>query len=436
MAFDTFRAPQTELLEDCVHCGFCLDTCPTYVLWGNEADSPRGRIVLIGEGLRTDEPMSDEMVTHFDRCLGCMACVTACPSGVRYDRLIERVRPQVERHHRRSLFERGLRRMLFGTLPHPRRLRTLAPLMIAGRKLGSDRIPGRVGELAKVAPQLSMRALRSTGFPEHVPAAGEQRGRVGVLLGCVQRVFYADVQRATIATLAAEGFEVFAPQMPECCGALEMHSGEEPAAVTRAEATIAAFNAIEGLDYVVTSAAGCGSAMKEYGELVGTPEAQRFAERVVDVDRAARIRGAPGAAGAGAAQGRLPRRVPPRPRPEGARAAAGDAANDSRARAAREPGGAGRLLRIGRRLQHAAARGRRRPRSAQGPQPARHRRRCDGSGQPGLRGAARPPLPRPGPPAADLSPRRARVALDQGQAPSRRTSPRSRARTWRRSAGA
>ena len=283
MAFDTFRAPQTELLEDCVHCGFCLDTCPTYVLWGNEADSPRGRIVLIGEGLRTDEPMSDEMVTHFDRCLGCMACVTACPSGVRYDRLIEQVRPQVERHHRRSLFERGLRRMLFGTLPHPRRLRTLAPLMIAGRKLGSDRIPGRVGMLAKVAPQLRMRELRSTGFPEYVPAVGEQRGRVGVLLGCVQRVFYADVQRATIATLAAEGFEVFAPQLPECCGALEMHSGEEPAAVTRAEATIAAFNAIEGLDYVVTSAAGCGSAMKEYGELVGTPDAQRFAERVVDV---------------------------------------------------------------------------------------------------------------------------------------------------------
>jgi glycolate oxidase iron-sulfur subunit len=283
MAFDTFRAPQTDLLEDCVHCGFCLDTCPTYVLWGNEADSPRGRIVLIGEGLRSDEPMSDEMVTHFDRCLGCMACVTACPSGVRYDHLIERVRPQVERHHQRSLFERGLRRMLFGTLPHPRRLRTLAPLMIAGRKLGSDRIPGRLGMLAKVSPQLRMRDLRSTGFPEHVPAVGEQRGRVGLLLGCVQRVFYADVQRATIATLAAEGFEVFAPQLPECCGALEMHSGEEPAAVTRAEATIAAFNAIGDLDYVVTSAAGCGSAMKDYGELVGTPEAQRFAERVVDV---------------------------------------------------------------------------------------------------------------------------------------------------------
>jgi glycolate dehydrogenase iron-sulfur subunit len=283
MAFDTFRAPETELLEDCVHCGFCLDTCPTYVLWGNEADSPRGRIVLMGEGLKSSEPMSEEMVTHFDRCLGCMACVTACPSGVRYDRLIERVRPQVERHHRRPALERGLRRILFGTLPHPQRMRTLAPLMIAGRKLGSDRIPGRLGMLAKVTPQLRMSQLRSSGFPEHTPAVGEQRGRVGLLLGCVQRVFYGDVQRATIATLAAEGFEVFAPRMPECCGALEMHSGEEPAAVTRAEATIAAFDAIGGLDHVLTSAAGCGSAMKEYGELVGTPEAQRFAEHVLDV---------------------------------------------------------------------------------------------------------------------------------------------------------
>ena len=106
-AFDTHRPPQPELLDDCVHCGFCLDTCPTYVLWGNEADSPRGRIVLIGEGLKGDAPMSDEMATHFDRCLGCMACVTACPSGVQYDRLIERVRPQVERHHARPAAERA-----------------------------------------------------------------------------------------------------------------------------------------------------------------------------------------------------------------------------------------------------------------------------------------------------------------------------------------
>jgi glycolate oxidase iron-sulfur subunit len=282
-AFDTFRTPDPEILDDCVHCGFCLDTCPTYVLWGNEADSPRGRIVLIGEGLNGDGPMSSEMVTHFDRCLGCMACVTACPSGVRYDRLIERVRPQVERHHERPAAERGMRRVLFGTLPHPGRLRTLAPLLIAARKLGSERLPGRLGMLARISPRLTVRKLRASDFPEHIPAVGERRGRVGVLLGCVQRVFYGDVQRATIAALAAEGFEVFAPRVPGCCGALEMHSGEEPAAIGRAEATIAAFAAIGELDHIVTSAAGCGSAMKEYGELVGTPEGQEFAKRVRDV---------------------------------------------------------------------------------------------------------------------------------------------------------
>jgi glycolate oxidase iron-sulfur subunit len=282
-AFDTFRPPDPELVDDCVHCGFCLDTCPTYVLWGNEADSPRGRIVLIDEGLQGEGPMSSEMVTHFDRCLGCMACVTACPSGVRYDRLIERVRPQVERQHQRSATERVTRRVLFGTLPNPRRLRTLAPSLIAARKLGSERLPGRLGVLARISPRLTVRKLRASDFPEHTPAVGEQRGRVGLLLGCVQRVFYGDVQRATIAALAAEGFEVFAPRVPDCCGALEMHSGEEAAAVRRAEATIAAFAALGELDHIVTSAAGCGSAMKEYGELVQTSEAEEFAQRVRDV---------------------------------------------------------------------------------------------------------------------------------------------------------
>ncbi|MGZ4173944.1 MAG: (Fe-S)-binding protein, partial [Solirubrobacteraceae bacterium] len=116
--FDTHRPPEQSVLDDCVHCGFCLDSCPTYALWAQEADSPRGRIVLMGEALGADaEPLSDEMVSHFDSCLGCMACVTACPSGVRYDRLIERVRPQVERHHQRSASERALRRLLFETLP-------------------------------------------------------------------------------------------------------------------------------------------------------------------------------------------------------------------------------------------------------------------------------------------------------------------------------
>ena len=280
--FDARRPPQREIVEDCVHCGFCLETCPTYALWSNEADSPRGRIVLIDEALGPASELSDEMVTHWDRCLGCMACVTACPSGVRYDRLIERVRPQVERHHRRDLRERALRRIIFATLPYPARLRALAPMLPMGRRLAGV-LPGRLGTLPRVSPRVSWRKLMRFRLPERAPAVGRQRGRVGLLLGCVQRVFYTDAQLAAIRVLAAEGFEVLAPTVPGCCGALEFHAGEEDAAVARAEATIAAFAALGDLDHVVTTAAGCGSAMKEYGDLLGTPEGRSFAGRVRDV---------------------------------------------------------------------------------------------------------------------------------------------------------
>ncbi len=269
-------------MDDCVHCGFCLQTCPTYVLWANEADSPRGRIVLIGDALEGAE-VSDELVTHIDRCLGCMACVTACPSGVRYDRLIERTRPQVERHHRRPRAERALRRMLFETLPHPSRLRALAPLLAAGRRLGIDRLPGRPGTMLRIAPRAPLRRAMRTRVPELTPAAGPRRGRVALLLGCVQRVFYPEAQAASAGALAAEGFDVLAPRLPECCGALELHAGEEDAAVARARTTVEAFRALGDVDYVVTAAAGCGSAMKEYGDLLGTPESRELAGRVRDV---------------------------------------------------------------------------------------------------------------------------------------------------------
>jgi glycolate oxidase iron-sulfur subunit len=279
--FDSHRPPEQEIVDDCVHCGFCLHTCPTYVLWADEADSPRGRIVLIGDAAN-GAPVSDELVTHIDRCLGCMACVTACPSGVRYDRLIERTRPQVERHHKRSSSERALRLLLFETLPHPRRLRALAPLLEVGRRLGAGRLPGRLGAMAQVAPRAPLRALR-TRVPDLTPAVGERRGRVALLLGCVQRVFYPEVHQATIRVLAAEGFEVLAPALPDCCGALELHAGEEDAAIARARATVAAFGALGELDHVITEAAGCGSAMKEYGELLGTADAREFAGRVRDI---------------------------------------------------------------------------------------------------------------------------------------------------------
>jgi glycolate oxidase iron-sulfur subunit len=275
-------ASERELVDDCVHCGFCLQTCPTYLLWANEADSPRGRIVLIGDALESPA-VSDELATHIDRCLGCMACVTACPSGVRYDQLIERTRPKIERGYRRPRSERLLRATLFQTLPHPRRLRALAPLIEAGRRLGAGRIPGRAGAMARVAPRASVRRAMRTGVPELTPAAGTRRGRVAVLLGCVQRVFYPATHRATVGALAAEGFEVLAPRLPSCCGALELHAGEQEAAVARARNAIAAFDALGPLDHIVTSAAGCGSAMKEYGELLGTEEARAFSERVRDV---------------------------------------------------------------------------------------------------------------------------------------------------------
>jgi glycolate oxidase iron-sulfur subunit len=283
-AFDAQRTPEQAVIDDCVHCGFCLDTCPTYVLWGAEADSPRGRIVLINEGLAADAELSEEMVTHFDRCLGCMACVTACPSGVRYDRLIERVRPQVERHFERPPAERAVRRLLFETLPHPKRLRALVPALAAARKLGvQKRLPDRLEVLARVAPRRPVARTLRASLPERTPAVGVARGRVWLLLGCVQRVFYPEVHRATIGVLAAEGFEVLATRAPDCCGALELHGGAEEAAVRRARATIAAFHRAGEADHIVVNAAGCGSAMKEYGELLGTAQARAFSARVLDV---------------------------------------------------------------------------------------------------------------------------------------------------------
>jgi glycolate oxidase iron-sulfur subunit len=284
-AFDLRRPPEPEVIADCVHCGFCLDSCPTYQLWGAEADSPRGRIVLISEGLEPEATLSEEMVTHFDRCLGCMACVTACPSGVRYDRLIERVRPQVERHHRRPLPERALRRLLYETLPHPGRMQALAPLLQITEHLPVDKLPARVRPLAEVAPRRPARDQRGP-LAERTPAVGEQRGRVALLRGCVQRVYFPQVHQATVRVLAAEGYEVLAPAAPDCCGALELHGGEEDAGMRRARETIAAFARTageEGVDHVIVNAAGCGSAMKEYGELLGTPEAQEFSARVSDV---------------------------------------------------------------------------------------------------------------------------------------------------------
>ena len=268
-AFDDHRPPQLDLINDCVHCGFCLPTCPTYVLWGEEADSPRGRIYLMETGL-AGEPMTDSMVQHFDRCLGCMACVTACPSGVRYDRLIEDTRAQVERRHPRTRSERLLRGAIFRLFPYPRRLRLLRGPLRAYQASGVQRLLGpllaRTPTLATLE-SLTPRLRRPERLPERVPAVGPRRAVVGMLTGCVQRAFFPDVNAATARVLAAEGCDVVLPRTQGCCGALSVHTGREAEAQRFARSLIDAFEDV-GVDYLVVNAAGCGSSLKEYGDLL------------------------------------------------------------------------------------------------------------------------------------------------------------------------
>ena len=239
-----------ELIADCVHCGFCLPTCPTYgPLWQEEMDSPRGRILLMGSLLDGTISLSPTTVQHFDRCLGCMACVTSCPSGVQYDRLIEQTRAHVEEHYERPFGERLQRALVFSTVPYPRRLQ----LALA---LTPPWLPGRLRPFAALKPP-----WRSTERPPALtPAVGRRRARVGLLLGCVQRVVFGDVNTATARVLAAEGCDVVVPQGQECCGALHLHAGRYAGGRRRAERIGDLF---AGLDAVVVNAAGCGSHLKE-----------------------------------------------------------------------------------------------------------------------------------------------------------------------------
>ncbi|MEO5852057.1 MAG: glycolate oxidase subunit GlcF [Nocardioides sp.] len=291
-AFDEHHPPDAALVGDCVHCGFCLPSCPTYVLWGEEMDSPRGRIYLMKQGLE-GEPMSDSMVEHWDACLGCMACVTSCPSGVQYDRLIEQTRAQVERRHERSSGDRALRALIFAIFPHPRRLRLLrGPLRVLQRS-GLDRALRRTGLLERMAPQLAaMESLapalgKPEKLPQHLRAAGTRRAVVGMLTGCVQGAFFPGVNAATARVLQAEGCDVVVPPRQGCCGALSVHNGREEEAQGYARALIDRFERA-GVEWVVVNAAGCGSTMKDYATLLADDEqyaerARAFADRVRDI---------------------------------------------------------------------------------------------------------------------------------------------------------
>ena len=245
-AFDEHHPPDAALIGDCVHCGFCLPTCPTYVLWGEEMDSPRGRIYLMKEGLE-GEPMSDSMVSHWDACLGCMACVTSCPSGVQYDTLIEQTRAQVERNYDRSAKDKALRGLIFSLFPHPKRLRLMRGPLRLMQKTGLDRAMRRTGLLDRVAPQLAAmerlapRLGKPLPLPPYIRATGERRAVVGMLTGCVQGAFFPGVNAATARVLQAEGCDIVVPASQACCGALSVHNGREPEGQDFARALIDSF---------------------------------------------------------------------------------------------------------------------------------------------------------------------------------------------------
>jgi len=310
--FDAIHAPDPALIDKCVHCGFCLPSCPTYVLWGEEMDSPRGRIYLMKAGLEGRAEMTPAFVNHFDACLGCMACVTSCPSGVQYAPLIEATRAQIERRYPRSLSDRLFRSAIFALFPFPNPLRiALAPLALLQfgarafkasgyrpaeslalherRTPNSERrtsIFARLGAMLSLAPKVTWGSLFAS-IPARTPAAGARRLTVGLLTGCVARLVFPRVNEATVRVLSAEGCDIVAPPEQGCCGALALHAGRLDEARAFARRTIDVFERA-GVERIAVNAAGCGSSMKEYGQLLAddpmwADRARAFSARVRDV---------------------------------------------------------------------------------------------------------------------------------------------------------
>jgi len=274
--------PMADAIQKCVHCGFCLPACPTYQVLGEEMDSPRGRIFLMKEALE-GRVETDAVVPYIDRCLGCVGCETACPSGVGYGELVTAFRATSEETRHRSLFDRVLRRFVLETLPYPGRFRFGARLGKFARPL-RRLIPGRLGSMLELLPE---RLPKGEPLPELVPAIGKRRARVALLAGCAQQVLAPDINHATLRVLAQNGVETVIPKSQVCCGALAAHTGAAWQAKQFAKQNLTAFPA--DVDAVLTNAAGCGSGMHEYALwLCGEPEqgaAEEFVKRVRDVSK-------------------------------------------------------------------------------------------------------------------------------------------------------
>ena len=273
-------AEADKILRACVHCGFCTATCPTYVLLGDELDSPRGRIYLIKEMLEKDAPPTREVVKHIDRCLSCLACMTTCPSGVNYMHLVDQARVRIEQQYARPLTERLLRTVLARVLPEPRLFRISMVMVRIARPLAAllptPKVPSATPTLLRRIK--AMLALAPGRLPPPGAASGsvfaalgERRGRVALLQGCAQQVLAPRINQAAINLLTRHGIEVVLVKDEQCCGALTHHLGRDGDALARARANIAAWNAEAargGLDAILVTTSGCGTVIKDYGYML------------------------------------------------------------------------------------------------------------------------------------------------------------------------
>jgi glycolate oxidase iron-sulfur subunit len=293
--FSSVDKPEYEDYSRCVHCGLCLNHCPTYRLWGQEADSPRGRIrqmLLVDQG-RLE--LGHAFVTHIDRCLDCRACETACPSGVEYGKLVEMARAQIEQNYRRPFVSRLLRNFVYRRLlPDPQRIAVAARCLKFYQRSGLAGLARGTGILRLLGLQDRERLLPKIDshfffaqLGRTFPAQGLRRARVAFFAGCVAQVTFSELNRATIRVLQANGCEVVVPAGQVCCGALAAHAGVRDVAQDLARANLPVFLA-QDFDAIITNAAGCGSTLKEYARLLGAgdpahPQAQKFSSKTRDV---------------------------------------------------------------------------------------------------------------------------------------------------------
>jgi glycolate oxidase iron-sulfur subunit len=267
-------AVANDILRTCVHCGFCTATCPTFVVLGDELDSPRGRIYLIKDMLENNRAAGAEEVLHIDRCLSCLSCMTTCPSGVNYMHLVDHARVHIEKTYKRPLTDRFLRTLLARILPYPQRLRAALHLARLGRPLGflfagNSMFAKRLRAMLSLAPRKTVPA-QALGGTVH-KAVGERKGRIALLAGCAQQAIAPSINNATIALLNRLGIDVVIPKAAGCCGALVHHMGRHDEALADARRNIAAWTAEingNGLDAIIVNTSGCGTVLKDYGFLL------------------------------------------------------------------------------------------------------------------------------------------------------------------------